>query len=610
MKTKILLLLLVLTMALSVLCACGGGNVEETTTGSVDTQSTTVATTEAPVPSSIDIVADGKSVYGIVRDEDADTSAAVVTSARNILNQIKKLTDVNAKLGTDWVKRGGELDSSTYEILVGITDYPETRQVMESLTYGQWGIRVVGNKIVVFGYSNAALSKAVNKFNNIMAKCISEDGKSISVDPAELNVTEDHDERLGALPLYEGGDFSSYYKPGDSVDEIIVANATPDTHKAYLKTLESAGYQCYTTNELNGNLFATYTNDKYTVTAGYYEYETAARILIEPLAPAVGLESDNKYTPVTTSQITMFGMEHTDGSGDTKGNGLSILIRLTDGRFVIVDGGFNRGQHANQLVKALKEQSKEYAKTNKDITIAAWIVTHPHGDHDGLLKDYYSNFMTFTVQNFLVNNLSEAELSRSLASDSHGKNFGSGDVTAHTRTEKAAKALKATLHQVHVGQVFYFADLRIDILYTMESFGPKVCNALNTTSTVMRMEFGGKDGTVYMSTGDATGYGMEIATQMFGDYMQSDIVQVAHHGYTTWGNDNGMMKAYRAINAATVMWPQGTKAFPTYKEKSYNKVVFEVPNYKELYVAGVEGDMITLPIPYTVGNAVVKRVNG
>ena len=605
---KYLISILAVMLMFTMLCACGTeqGNEAETSVS----EDTTVATTTESVAEAtpIQIVADGKAIYNVIRDEDAETSAVVVSQARSVLTKIKNLTGVSPKLETDWVKRGSELDSTKYEILVGVTDYPETKEVMSSLGYGEWAIRVIGNKIVLFGFSDTTMSRAIARFNNLLEKNVSADGKSITLTADQLNYQEQYDDQMSALPLYEGGVFSSFYKAGNNVDEIIIAETNLEEYQAYLKKLEEKGFTCYTTHQITENHFATYTNAAYTVTAGYYDYETSARILIEPLAPAVGLESENIYTPVTTSQITMLGMEFKNNDGTYTSNGLSVLIRLTDGRFIVVDGGFNREKHATELMRHLKEQSADYAKSMKDITIAAWIVTHPHGDHDGMLYGKYSNFMGITVERVLANFLSESELSKADNSDSVGGNWGSGEGFEYAKVLTAAKALKATVHQVHVGQVFWFADLKMEVLYTIESFGPKVCNALNTTSIVLRMEFGGD--TVYLSTGDATGNGMQICTKMYGDYLQSDIVQVCHHGYSTWGNDSGMIKAYETINAPTVLWPQGMAHYPSHKEKAYNAVLFKVPNYKEVYVSGAEGDSIILSIPYTIGTGVVKRANG
>ena len=604
-KQKLLALLLAAAMLLGTLVGCGvdgtgaDTSASDTTTTSAPAADTTTAAPEVETPSELNIVVDGKSTYKVIRDEDAASSAVEVTLARNILNQIKTLTGATVGLGTDWAKPGYELDSSTPEILVGVTDYPETQEVVNSLSYGDYAVRVVGNKIVVFGYDTSALSRAVTELSQLLKKYTSEDGKNITVPTEELNITGTSSKQLNALPCFEGGSFYSYYEAGAGCDEVIIRNTTLDQYNAYLQKLNNSGFACYTTNEIAGNHFATYTNAEYTVTAGYYDYETSVRLLIEPLAPAVGLESDNVYTPITTSQITMLGASH-----GTTNNGLSVLIRLTDGRFIIVDGGHNKAACATELIEVMKEQSKEYAKSLSDITIAAWIVTHAHGDHYGALLNYYNNFRTMKVERILVNFLSETERQKAINSAEYGKNWN-GDGGAYTRMPAVAAALGAEIHQVHVGQVYYLADLKMEILYTIESFAPNICNALNTSSTVMRMEFGGE--TVYMSTGDATGYGMEICADMFGDHMQSDIVQVCHHGYTTWGDDAGMIDAYKIINAPTVLWPQGLDAYPSYQGKSYNKVLFEVPNYKEVYVAGAIGDQIIVPIPYTVGSAVTIR---
>ncbi len=577
----------------------------ETTTDTSNTETTLVT---EPAVTSVDIVRDGKAIFNVVRDEDVDTAALVVSQSRSIIDQIKSLTGAMPKLNTDWVKRGEQLDSTTYEILMGITDYPETKQVMEELKYGECAIRLVGNKIVVFGYTDTTMAHAVAHLNRVLESAVSEDKKTITVTAQDLEYFKSHDEQMNALPLYEDGIFYSYYKAGNNTSEFIIGETTVEQYREYLKKLEANGFDCYTTHQITENHFATYNSDKYTVTAGYYDYEKSVRLIIEPLAPAVGLKEDNVYTPVTTSQITMLGMEYKGSDGSYTSNGLSVLIRLTDGRFIIVDGGFNRAKHSAELMKHLKEQSAGYAKSMKDITVAAWIVTHPHGDHDGLLYGKYSDFMGIKVERVLANFLSETELTKANNSSSVGGNWGDTEGFEYQNVLTAAKALGATVHQVHVGQVFWFADLKMEVLYTIESFGPKVCNALNTTSIVMRMEFGGE--TVYLSTGDATGNGMEICTKMYGDYLQSDIVQVCHHGYSTWGNDSGMIKAYRTINAPTVLWPQGMNHYPSHKEKAYNAVLFTVPNYKEVYVSGAEGDSIILPIPYKIGTGITNRAAG
>ena len=601
MKKKILLFSLVACLCLAMLFGCGGGQDAENTTTSGE-----VTTTEPVVqePTTVEIVKDGSTVYQVIRDEDASSSSIQVTVARSIVDKIKALTGTTIKISTDWVKRGSEPDSSTYEILVGMTDYKESKEVYSSIGFGDWAVRVVGNKIVVAGYTDSALSIAATKLNRVLDACVSSDGKSLVANIADITLEGTEDAVLNNIPVPENGQFSAFYNAGDDCTELIFTDMTADTYKAYLTKLAANGYSEYTTHQMAGNLFATYNSDEYTITAGYYDYENSIRVLFEPKAEPVGLESENKYTVVTTPQITMLGLEYKASDGSYASNGLCVLIRLSDGRFVVVDGGFNRANTATNLLNAMREQSKEYASKMSDITVAAWIITHSHGDHNGLLNGKYDSFRGITVERILVNYMANSERLKAINSSEYGGNWSSNEGGGYATTYTAAKVLGASLRKVHVGQVYYFADMKLEVLYTLESYAPKTCNAMNTTSLIMKMTIGD---TVYMSTGDATGPAFDICNKMYGDYMQCDIIQVAHHGYTTWGNDTATAKAYGYINASTVLWPQGLTAYPNYKDKSYNAALFKVSNYKEVYVAGSEGDSVIVPLPLVTGNAIVTR---
>ena len=77
----------------------------------------------------------------------------------------------------------------------------------------------------------------------------------------------------------------------------------------------------------------------------------------------------------------MIGLEYKKSDGGYASNGLSILMRLADGRFIVVDGGFNRAKDMTMLINRMKEQSAGYADKTGGIKVAAWIITHSHGDH-------------------------------------------------------------------------------------------------------------------------------------------------------------------------------------------------------------------------------------
>ena len=602
-----LMLVLALTMSL-LFCSC------DKTSTDVPADSSDDVTTSEPESTSFDIIKDGKIMVARIVRPEGQSSSPEISAAKQIRDNINSIMtdtfgielsyDESLLLEEDFLMPGQSYDHDCLEILVGKTAYEESESAFDGLSYGDYAVKVVGNKILVAAYTTSGYSAAASDLNLLIKQNIDKDTKSVTIQKADVVSGGTSNKRISALPAYEGGVFNSYYKAGNSVDEIIIKKTSMDEFNSYLKKLDEAGYTCYTTNEIKSNKFATYTNASYTVNAGYYDYESSARIMIEPLAEAVPLEPA-KYEKVTTSQITMLGLEYANTDGSFTSNGLSMLIRLEDGSFIVVDGGFNRASCANNLLALMREQSKSYAKSDKDIRVAAWIITHAHGDHSGMINNSYGVFQGITVENFLVNFISDTE--REKAITTYSNNWGSTEGSGYSSVLTAAGALGAKVRTVHVGQTFYFADAKLEIMYTIESFGPNVCNAFNTTSLVIKATI---SDTVFMITGDATGNGMQAAAKTFGDYLKSDIVQVSHHGYTTWGNDSGTIMAYRLMAPATLLWPQGGHAYPNYTGKEYNKVLTDKtsnPNYVETYVAGTDGDVIIIPLPYTVGTGIVNR---
>jgi len=619
---KLLAMLLVLVILTASFVACGpdaGQNTPDVslndTQGQTPTENpndgtTDTPETEAPVNAEPLVLAkDGDAFCTVVRYDGFDAASSYVSVASGVKAFLDKIIGERVKLTTDFDRSIHDPDK--VEVLVGYTTYDETAAVLSKLSYGEYAVAVEGNKLVIASYCTKGMEKAYSKLMDIVYK-LDYTGGNLAI-PGDTFVTGVANEQLEALPVYEGGRFYSDYPCGNGADEIIIKDTNITEYNAYLKDLEKAGFTEYTSTTMAENAFATYTNSNYTVNVGYYDYESSTRIVIEKLAPAVGLESDNKYTAVTTSAISMLGCDYINASGEYQSTGLSLAIRLTDGSFVIVDGGHKREDEANALLKVLREMSKDY-RGNDKIRISAWIVTHPHGDHCGMLLGYYSKFISeCKIERFIGNFIDEDQ--RVAGATIYPKNIDPNEGNIGNNVSNIASKSGATMHYVRTGQVFYLADLKIETLYTIDSYGPKSLNAINTTSLVMKMTF--SDGTVFMMTGDATGHAMQICNRMFGDYLKSDILQVSHHGFSTWGNDTGTSNAYKKMLPATLLWPTGEPHFNKSKTYGYNKVLFspssEVvganPNFKEVYVAGNINQITTTPIPYSVGTTYTWTVN-
>ncbi len=580
-------------------------------------QSTEEVTTAAPESLTFDIIKDGsftlsRIVYPSEPEAEVAPELAAAKQLRDLLNASAEAlkgselsSDEKLAAEEDLVMPGQSRDGETIEILVGATAYDESREAFDGVPYGGYAVKAVGNKIVVAAYTEQGYTEAAEALGELIKQSADNESRSVTLARSDISFTGDVLERVSAMPIYDGGSFYAYYEAGNDVDEVIINNTDLSEFDAYISKLESLGYVCYNSNEVVGNKFTTYNGDAYTINAGYYVYENAARITVEALVNDPLPNTPQEYTKVTTTQLTLLGLEYK--SGDSyKSNGLSMLIRLEDGRFIVIDGGFTR-QACGELLRAeLLEQSREYAKNYKDITIAAWIVTHAHGDHMGMIGKYYGLFEKYKVENFIVNFMSDNERFGAMAA--YSSNWSEGEGGGYANVLTAAEKLGANVHIAHVGEIFCFADVKIEMLYTIESFGPRACNALNTTSLVFKLTC---EDTSVLITGDATGNALQIATKTFGSYLKSDILQVSHHGYTTWGNDAGTTLMYKAVKPTTLLWPQGGHGYPKYVDKSYNAVLMNSrtnPNYAETYVAGYHGDTATLPLPYTVGTAIVNRV--
>ncbi len=575
--------------------SCADGAVGEVTTAATESAEPDDA------PKSIEFkVGEGTAGIRVVRSDELDSSEMSVAAAISLNSELARVLGAYPEFGTDFLKKGDTHDPDTLEILVGPTNYDETNEALRELSsYATYVMKPVGNKLVIVSYCEGGYKLAVSRLVALVEEGYDAATGTVTLDRGALELSEQAERQLSFLPLFEGGRFRAYYDAGvrlsksSSCDEIIMDEVTPELYNAYLKKLEANGFAKYAEHRMGDNLFATYKSDKYTVNVGYYAYETAARLLIEPLAPDVPTEK--AYERVTTSSLTMLGLQQPYNDGKLN-NGLSVIIRLEDGRFIVVDGGINNSKTADDLVKALKEQSKDYAQKP---VVAAWIITHSHSDHAGLLHGQYRTIAeSVTVESIMANFVSDAEAKRAM--NTAGAVWGETEGAAMNGVIQAAQTFGATMYKMHVGQVFCFADAKLEILYTLESYAPQVANNYNTISNVIKMTFGGK--TTFLNPGDATGNALDLCADMYGDYLKSDILMATHHGYTTQSTgDAGVKKAYRYVDPTLVLWAHGTNNNAATLEKDWNAVLFTLPNYKEGYVAGALGERTVVKLPYAVG---------
>ena len=169
------------------------GTLPETEPGSVLETETESAETDYVTPENFDIVINGETTVKIIRPENLNSGNSYVDAAIALRDVIEAATGARPKLGDAFKKDTESYDDSTLEILVGKTKHGQVASVAKDLSYGQYAIKAVGNKIVIMGYSDAAIEAAVKDFTVIVETYTNkQNGTSNLSIPAEaLNIVDE-----------------------------------------------------------------------------------------------------------------------------------------------------------------------------------------------------------------------------------------------------------------------------------------------------------------------------------------------------------------------------------------------------------------------------------
>jgi len=155
-KRKTALLFALAVLAAASMISCTGDETADT--------DNTAAETEAAVSDNLDITVDGATEYVVVRADTAANDSAVVRSTVKIRNAFKDAAGVDIRLTTDWVKRGDPVPEGTKEIIVGDTNRPESAQAAEGLGKNEYVIKIIGDRIVIYGTTEEATNLALEHF--------------------------------------------------------------------------------------------------------------------------------------------------------------------------------------------------------------------------------------------------------------------------------------------------------------------------------------------------------------------------------------------------------------------------------------------------------------
>ncbi len=337
-----------------------------------------------------------------------------------------------------------------------------------------------------------------------------------TLDPATLSADKTYDNDHGAV-------LSSY------------AGKTAEDYQLVCNYYIADGWEIYCQNDMNGNLFTTFVNG-----------EKLAHVYLIPTEGDLNIvRSDTEGGTLPPKDGGAVGTEVTSitqlqQSGET--SGLAYVIRLSDGSFIIYDGGYVAT--IRQLLDELQAQNGP-----GEVHIRAWIMSHGHDDH-------YSCFQALTRR--LKSHLSKYEITLKLDHFIMAPASNADTAEDNFLGEGVYDCLEAfpeaEIAYAHTGMTFRFSNMALDILHTAEELyidgNP---NYFNETSIISRLystrpEQGETLSMIFL--GDA---GAEVAAhlmQYYGETLKSDMCQISHHGV-----ENFPLAAYELIAAPTLFYP-------------------------------------------------------
>lgn len=576
---RFLAMLLVLIMMTSSLVGLVSCKPEGTGEGTSAAETTPAVETDKEIT----LFENGKWLFSIVRHRqltNMEESASI--SMRTELSKI--VGGERLEFKNDMLKDGESYDSEAYEIYYGNTQHPEMQALFPTVGLGEAVMKIVGNKILIAsnsyeGYERITYTLATLCENNY------KDGK-ITVPASELEKTVVFDKTLNEIPSPDGLVLESSESCEFKQTLLIFEDATPEIYQNYIKKFE--GFTTVQSIESVGNYFTTFSKGTNSYNVSYSKGDEKIRVILnEDTTPTKFFEEPASVEKKVEPLLIMRGLASEGAEGNQ--NGLCMILRLSDGRFIVIDGGFNRQNDADQLYLLLKKNAPAGVTVP---TIAAWIITHAHGDHDGTFTNKFiaSYGKAVNIESVIFNppslgiNKSSNEAGTSIEGAQYTK------IANLINTIDGCEWIRA-----HVGDRYYIGDAVIDVIYSVDYYYPTTFTYYNTCSLILSIEIAGQR---FMMTGDAANASFGKAVAMFGDSLKCDIVQVAHHGYgtgTSEGSSTSIMQAYRYMSPELVLWPIGPLGYESIKNKTYNQVLVKLPSVKEIIVALTDTHYIELP---------------
>ena len=481
-----------------------------------------------------------------------------------------------------------ETEESAEELSVGRTSRGYAKDFLDTLEPNQYGVCAAGGKIAVAGHCTMSTALACDYLLTLDREAVTDGFTAVFTNDAWI---VDFPKPCAKIVSATDCCFGNFE---------VIYSASKEVYEKYISDITANGYVLNFSNGICGNLFNRFKKGNTFLSASYSPSEEYIRVISGSLDKNKFIDvletGDEDISEVTVTQMTL---DYISGSF-----GMCYIITLKDGSFAIFDGGHVRVVNGYpktydyvRLYTLLKELNK---RPDGKIVISAWFMTHEHADHFNVFywfcKQYGSEvtlkaYCACPCTNTVVYNAQNPEFH-----------------TANGRLKEALENIGgADIVTLQTGDKFSLCDVEFEILFTVDDRCPKRLRRFNDCSVVSKMTYGGQS---VMWLGDAGIAPSKLIRKRYSpEYLKSDIVNVAHHGY------NGIEpELYDIIDAKVWLWSlyyrivegflaEGADTSLNYVQ--YARKVHSMENPPRIFYH--KGSNYTLKLPYHGEEDLTKR---
>ena len=306
----------------------------------------------------------------------------------------------------------------------------------------------------------------------------------------------------------------------------FVEDVTKENFEEYVKEVIECGFDKVNRREQGGNTYVTLRKGEDAVYIYYSADIFEMRVVNEENSSYLSY-SDKKRDVKVPTLLTQISLEDF---------GLSYIMRLDDGRFLIIDGGWRFEPDADKLMNYMRENSDD-----EKPCIAAWIMTHAHIDHYRCFLVFFDKYADCVeIEKFIYN------------FPDHGDTGIVSELAQYDEInvikeflDKAEKT-GAEKYIAHTGQIYNIGNTVCEVLSSPDNTRDCPLDEINKESLVIKMQAEGQ--TILWCADAYLDYSM--LAERYGTYLKADILQVPHHGFC-----GGTKKAYDFIKPSVALIP-------------------------------------------------------